>query len=66
MTGKRMTPELRSYAQELNDEFRNNYANDPEFRAQFNRYLLDEFGIHVMPDEPRTLAQIGQSDATRH
>lgn len=67
MTDKRMTPELRSYAQELNDALRSRYREDPEFRAEFNQYLLDEFGIHVMPDEPvRTLAQIGAGDPTRH
>lgn len=64
---KRMTPELRSYAQELNDELRSRYREDPAFRAEFNRYLLDEFGIHVMPDEPpRTLKDIGADGFTRH
>jgi hypothetical protein len=62
----RFTKEIRAFAQQLNDQFRETYAQDPEFRRTFNRYLLDEFGIHVVPDEPRpTLAQLGEG-LTRH
>ena len=61
----RFTPEVRAFAQEMNDQFVRTYREDPQFRAEFNSYLRT-LGVNVVPDEPpRTLAQLGEGP-TRH
>jgi hypothetical protein len=44
-----MSAELRSYAQELNEEFRARYREDATFRANFNDYLRG-LGVNVVPE----------------
>ena len=52
-----MSAELRTYAQELNEEFRARYREDAQFRRNFNDYLRG-LGVAVMPEHGE--------DNTRH
>jgi hypothetical protein len=60
----RYTPEVRRFAQELNDEFKERYATDAAFRASFDSYLRS-LGVPVVDEPPRTLKDIADG-LTRH
>jgi hypothetical protein len=59
----RFTKEVRAFAQELNDEFVREYANDPQFRADFNAYLRT-LGVPVVHEPPRTLKDMSEYPTT--
>jgi hypothetical protein len=49
MSDERITLDIAAIAEELNDEFKQRYAEDQDFRKRFDAYLR-KLGIPVMPD----------------
>ena len=49
MSDERITLDIAAIAEELNDEFKQRYAEDQDFRKRFDAYLR-KLGIPVMLD----------------
>jgi hypothetical protein len=59
----RYTPEVKAFAQELNDEFKERYATDAAFRAEFDSYLRS-LGVPVAREARPTLKDMSEYPTT--